>query len=82
MWLFYYLLFTNKLKTEIMNKKISYIVIAVASLAIVHLIASYIMWDINPSHWPQGVRFSGGMLMMLALTLNAIIISEQESKNK
>ena len=65
-----------------MNKKISYIIIAVASLAIVHLIASYIMWDINPSHWPQGVRFSVGMVLILALTLNAIIISEQESKNK
>ena len=60
-----------------MNKKISYIIIAIASLAIVHLIASYIMWDINPSHWPQGVRFSVGFVMMLALVLNVVGIAEQ-----
>mgnify|MGYP003628059776 CR=1 FL=1 len=60
-----------------MNKKISYIIIAVASLAIVHLITSYIMWDINPSHWPQGVRFSGGMVMFIAVILNVIGIAEQ-----
>ena len=60
-----------------MNKKVSYIIIAVASLAIVHLIISYVMWDVNPNNWPNGARFTGGCGMLIAVILNVVGIAEQ-----
>tara|TARA_R110000803_G_scaffold15626_3_gene43047 strand:+ start:9651 stop:9845 length:195 start_codon:yes stop_codon:yes gene_type:complete len=60
-----------------MNKKKSYIIIAVASLAIVHLITSYIMWDINPGNWSSTARGGAGVGMILALVLNVVGIAEQ-----
>ena len=59
-----------------------YLVLPLCFFAVIHLIFSYVIWDLNPDNWSIDARFWSALLGTVAMVIGGFIAHDTCSKEQ
>ena len=59
-----------------------YLILPFGMFVVIHLIFSYIMWDLNPSNWEIKVRFLSAFFGLIAIVAGVLVTENVIKKQK